>query len=123
MKTFLIALMFGFMAGLGTAVHVTGFENLKSYIWGRYQIHLSRTSLKDIREIAQNRNYIDHFTAKIRGYETKQVQRFQSTRVVNQKSQEPKLKSKAQSQNKIKAKKALPKQSKLQKRPKSKQQR
>jgi hypothetical protein len=66
MKKFFVSTFIGFGLGLGIGVSVMGFENLKIHLWDRYQKHLARPSIQDVRTQKQGANYIQKFTAKVR---------------------------------------------------------
>jgi hypothetical protein len=66
MKKFVFSTFIGFGLGLAGGVYFMGYENLKSHIWGRYERHLARPSLNQVRDQKQLANYIQKFTAKIR---------------------------------------------------------
>ncbi len=66
MKKFVFSTFIGFGIGLAGGVYFMGFDTLKSHIWGRYERHIARPSLNEIRDQKVSANYIQKFTAKIR---------------------------------------------------------
>ena len=66
MKKFVFSTFIGFGLGLAGGVYFMGYENLKSHIWGRYERHMARPSLNEVRDQKVPANYIQKFTAKIR---------------------------------------------------------